>query len=112
MNTIPDRDAVITALRNELPYLHQNFGVKRLSLFGSVARGTAARGSDVDLLVELIHPLGFKFVSLANYLEKTLGFKVDLATMDTFHRSKKVARYRQTALEIQSSLIDVQSTAG
>jgi predicted nucleotidyltransferase len=59
----------------------QAYGVKSLSLFGSVARDTAQDTSDVDLLVEFSQPTGlFKFIALQQYLESLLQCKVDLGT--------------------------------
>lgn len=59
------------------------FGVRSLSLFGSVARGEERPGSDIDILVEFEQVGGlFEFVRLKNYLEKTLGQPVDLVTPD------------------------------
>ena len=57
------------------------FGVKRLALFGSVARDSAQADSDVDILVEFAHPVGlFQFIGLKQYLESLLGCQVDLGT--------------------------------
>ncbi|WP_456481034.1 nucleotidyltransferase family protein, partial [Oceanithermus sp.] len=39
-------------LREQLPELRARYGVRRLFLFGSRARGDAHAGSDLDLLVE------------------------------------------------------------
>jgi hypothetical protein len=59
------------------------FGVRSLSLFGSVARGEERPDSDIDILVEFKRVGGlFEFVRLKNYLEKTLGQPVDLVTPD------------------------------
>jgi hypothetical protein len=59
------------------------FAVKSLAVFGSVARGEATENSDIDLLVEFIRPIGlFEFIRLKNYLETLIGFKVDLVTPD------------------------------
>ena len=71
---------VVTALRANMGYLHEHFGVKQLALFGSFAAGTAKKNSDVDLLVEFDRPMGLKFVRLSEYLEKLLGRKVDVLT--------------------------------
>jgi len=61
--------------------LLEEYGVKSLSVFGSVARGEAGAESDVDLLVEFSRPVGiFEFVRLKRALEAVLGRRVDLAT--------------------------------
>jgi len=55
--------------------------VRRLGIFGSVARGNQTVSSDVDILVDFTHPLGlFRFVELENHLSQLLGKPVDLVT--------------------------------
>jgi predicted nucleotidyltransferase len=62
----------------------QEFRVKSLMLFGSVARDEATVASDVDLLVEFEKPIGLlAFVRLQRYLETLLGCSVDLGTLSS-----------------------------
>jgi predicted nucleotidyltransferase len=62
------------------------FKVKRLDLFGSLARGEETAESDVDLLVEFeepdLHP-SKRFFGLLHHLEDTLGCEVDLLTVNS-----------------------------
>jgi predicted nucleotidyltransferase len=62
----------------------KEFKVKRLDLFGSLARGEGTTASDVDLLVEFeepeLHP-SKRFFGLLHYLEDALGCEVDLLTV-------------------------------
>ncbi|AFZ50417.1 nucleotidyltransferase family protein [Dactylococcopsis salina] len=65
---------------------HQNrldeFAVKTLFLFGSVARGEATPESDVDFLVEFKRPVGlFTLLGLQRYLEDLLNCSVDVGTL-------------------------------
>jgi hypothetical protein len=53
------RDTVIQTLQGRNAELQQQFGVKALSLFGSVARDEATPTSDVDLLVEFDRLVGY-----------------------------------------------------
>jgi predicted nucleotidyltransferase len=56
-------------------------GIRRLSLFGSVARGDAEPDSDVDLAVELgpdAHVDLFRLTGLEQRLAELLGRRVDL----------------------------------
>ena len=72
--------------------LLQAYGIKDIRLFGSVARGEAGAGSDVDLLVEFdpsAHIGMFEFSRLRRELSQLLGCKVDLATPDALHKSMK-----------------------
>ncbi len=58
-------------------------GIRSLDIFGSVARGEAAPGSDVDLLVEFDRPIGlFHFFRAQRRLEQILGCRVDLVMRD------------------------------
>jgi predicted nucleotidyltransferase len=58
-------------------------GVRSLEIFGSVARGDAAPGSDVDLLVEFDRPIGlFHFFRVQRRLEQILGCRPDLVMRD------------------------------
>ena len=58
-----------------------DFAIKSLFLFGSVARDQATLKSDVDLLVEFNRPVGlFTLLQLQHALEELLGCSVDLGT--------------------------------
>ena len=63
-----------------MPELKREFPVKRLSLFGSVARSEQTPDSDLDVLVEVDLRIGLRFVSLAERLEQILGCLVDLVS--------------------------------
>jgi predicted nucleotidyltransferase len=52
------RDDVLKILADHRGELRQQFGVKLLTLFGSVARNTATETSDIDLLVAFARPVG------------------------------------------------------
>lgn len=79
-----DRDQVIQILKNNLPILEEDYGVLHLFLFGSMARNSANKDSDVDLIVEFSRPIGmFDFISLEQCLEKLLNRKVDLGTIQS-----------------------------
>lgn len=64
----------------------REFDVKRLDAFGSIARGTSAPSSDVDLLVEFRNPEekpAGRFFGLLHRLEDSLGCNVDLLTLES-----------------------------
>jgi predicted nucleotidyltransferase len=88
------QDTIIHVLRAHSGYLAQEFGVRRLGLFGSFTQGHAIEASDVDLVVELESPIGLRFIELGDYLEKLLGRRVDLLTPAGLQaiRQKSVAR--------------------
>jgi len=75
---------VLKILQQKNAELAKQFGVRSLSLFGSVARNEATSTSDVDLLVEFSRPVGyFGLFALQDYLETILGCPVDLGTFDS-----------------------------
>jgi predicted nucleotidyltransferase len=58
-----------------------HLGVRKLSLFGSVAKNKATTKSDIDILIDFDSKRGlFGFVEVKNYLEELLHCNVDLAT--------------------------------
>ena len=64
----------------------EDYHVKSLALFGSVARNQQTSSSDIDILVSFNHPLGlFAFINLKNHLEDLLGSPVDLVTEQALH---------------------------
>ena len=68
-------------LQKHLDVLRDQYGIDRIGLFGSFARGEQNPKSDIDLLVEFSRPVGlFKFMELENQLSEILGAKVDLVT--------------------------------
>ena len=70
--------ARISAQREELIRL---FGVRSLSLFGSVARDEGRHDSDVDVLVDFDGPTTFDgHMGLVVFLEDLLGCRVDVVT--------------------------------
>ena len=78
------QEAVLKILQQKNAELAKQFGVRSLSLFGSVARNEATSTSDVDLLVEFSRPVGyFGLLALQDYLETILGCPVDLGTFDS-----------------------------
>ena len=76
-----EREQVLTILRLHEQEL-KSAGIASLSLFGSVARGTATEQSDVDLLCDFDRTRRLTLFDLAGLevrLADILGTKVDLA---------------------------------
>ena len=78
------RNEVLKILADHRDELRQQFGVKSLTLFGSVARNAATETSDVDLLVAFARPVGLLgLYALQDYLGQLLGCAVDVGTLDS-----------------------------
>jgi uncharacterized protein len=87
-------------LKSRLAPFCQRHGVARLEVFGSLARGEAQPGSDVDLLVTFqpgVH-LGWDFFDLNKELEDILGCEVDLLTRRSVEQDSNSIR-RHSILE-------------
>jgi uncharacterized protein len=63
------------------------YGIARLMIFGSVARGTAGPSSDVDILYELLpgRRLGWEIEDLTDELSELFGRPVDLLSRAALH---------------------------
>lgn len=73
--------------RARLDALCRRFGIARLDVFGSVARGEDGPGSDVDLLYELAQgrSLGWEIEDLSQDLADLFGRPVDLVSRKALH---------------------------
>ncbi len=80
---------ILNKLRELKPILSKEYAVRRIGLFGSFADNSADENSDIDLLVELEKPIGWKFFSLEIYLEKIFGRKIDLVTKNALKEQIK-----------------------
>jgi len=96
-------DEVIEKLKLQYPYLSSEFGIKRIGVFGSVAKQLEGEESDIDLVVEFDRPIGLKFISLAEYLEKIFGRKVDILTKDGVRN----IRVKRVSTDIEKDIIYV-----
>jgi uncharacterized protein len=76
-----NRNRAIELLRQSKATLASRFGVTRLALFGSTARGLAREDSDVDVLVAFDGPAtSQRYFGVQFYLEDLFGQPVDLIT--------------------------------
>ena len=77
--------------------LGEAYGAKKVSLFGSYARGEETPESDVDLLVKFDHsnPIGlFAYARMWRELEERLGRKVDLVEDGTLRPAAEISANR------------------
>jgi len=81
-----DRDLVLKTLKQHQVDLTA-LGVKSLAVFGSVARGDAEPGSDIDILVAFYQtPVTFDaYMDVKIYLEDLLDNAVDLVISESLH---------------------------
>jgi predicted nucleotidyltransferase len=94
------REDALRILRQHADELREQFGVRTLVLFGSVARNAARPTSDVDLLVEFDRPTGyFGLIRLQLRLQQLLGCAVDLGTPGSLRPAMR-QRLAQEAIRV------------
>jgi len=74
------KSPVIKKLETAAPAIRTKFGVKRIGIFGSFARGEQTRKSDIDVIIVFLpgKETYANFMNLADYLEELCGRKVDI----------------------------------
>lgn len=81
----------IEILRKYENTIKKKYGVKKIGVFGSFARGEGKEGSDIDVLIELED--GYEtfdnYMDLKYFLEDLFGRKVDLVTVDALRPQLK-----------------------
>jgi len=78
------RQDILASLKKLKGEVTNEYSVKTIGVFGSVARNEQTGTSDIDLLVEFSKPVGFvTFMRLENFLSERLGNRVDLVTSDS-----------------------------
>jgi len=86
---------IISKLKDLKPELYKDYSVKEIGLFGSFSDGSYTKESDIDLLVVLEKPIGWKFFSLEIYLEKVFDRKIDLVTKNALKEQIKSSILQQ-----------------
>ena len=79
-----NREQILDFLAQHKQEMHDRFGVTKIGLFGSYARGTAREDSDIDIAVELEGDRLFrKFFALESFLKLNLHKDIDLGICST-----------------------------
>lgn len=67
-------------IKNKILPILKRYGIKKAGIFGSLVRGEAKEGSDIDILVEITRDdiSLLDFVGIKLEIEEAIGKKVDL----------------------------------
>jgi hypothetical protein len=87
-----NREEIIDFLSAHKTEFKQNFGLVKIGLFGSYARGENFEDSDIDIVVELKKPDLFYLIGIKQTVEDALGAKVDVVRLRD--KMNKSLRYR------------------
>jgi predicted nucleotidyltransferase len=94
------RDDILAELRRLKPELSRRYGVNRLALFGSFAKGAARPGSDIDVVVELDEPDLFALVHIKEELESKFRCSVDVIPYTELMNGFLKARIQREAVYV------------
>lgn len=81
------KDEIIAILRKFKEEFGDQYGIEKLGLFGSVARGEQKENSDIDVCVQLRNPDYFIRMEIKELLEKRFEVKVDVVSLTAIMRS-------------------------
>ncbi len=89
------KNEILTKLAELKPILYKDFSVKEIGLFGSYSENLQTEESDIDIIIELEKPIGWKFFTLEMYLEKVFNRKIDLVTKNALKEQIKEGILKQ-----------------
>lgn len=78
MNNKIVKNEILSFIAAHKEELRNLYGVGRIGLFGSYARGEADDESDIDIVVELEKPDLFYLIGIKQFFEESLGQRVDV----------------------------------
>lgn len=85
--------SAVTVDQAVLAAVCERYGIARLMIFGSVARGTAEPASDLGILYELLpgRRVGWEIEDLSDELSELFGRSVDLVARAALHQRLSAA---------------------
>ncbi|MFH1197950.1 MAG: nucleotidyltransferase domain-containing protein [bacterium] len=73
-----DKEYILAFLKENKEFLRERYGVEKISLFGSFARGEETEESDIDLFVEIFDVDYHKLSGVYIFLEESFHRKISL----------------------------------
>jgi uncharacterized protein len=77
------KEHILKYLKNNEEYLEKEYGVKKIALFGSYARGDAVKESDIDLLIEVENKEFKNRYLLKKFLKNEFNKDIDIFYFDS-----------------------------
>jgi predicted nucleotidyltransferase len=97
---IPTREEILLVLRENKERLVNKYGITKLGLFGSFARGEATNESDVDLCFDTARAEPFIATHLKEEFENILHRSVDIVQPHRFMRALFLKRLEQEVIYV------------
>ena len=83
------KEYILEFLKEHKQELQEKFMVKKIGLFGSYAKNSATKDSDIDIGIESSKKDFFIRDDLREYLEQNFKLKVDVGYIDSFREFYK-----------------------
>jgi len=96
----PTREEILQVLRENKDRLVEKYGITKLGLFGSFARGDATDESDVDLCFDTARANPFVATHLKRECEEMLHRSVDIVQPHRFMRALFLKRLEQEVIYV------------
>ncbi len=78
------QNTTIEIIKELKPELEKRFGIKKLALFGSYARGDNTQDSDIDIaIIEMDQKNGFIIAKANRYISEVFDKKVDIGLLES-----------------------------
>ena len=97
---IPTREEILQVLGENKERLAEKYGITKLGLFGSFARGEATDESDVDLCFDTVRVEPFIATHLREEFENILHRSVDIVQPHRFMRVLFLKRLEQEVIYV------------
>ena len=97
---IPTREEILQVLVDNKQRLTDKYGITKLGLFGSFARGEATDESDVDLCFDTVRTEPFVATHLKEEFENILHRSVDIVQPHRFMRALFLKRLEQEVIYV------------
>jgi len=78
------REQILDFLRQHKQEMHDRFGVVKIGLFGSYARGSAREDSDIDVAIEMSTYSADGYFGALHLLEDNFQKRIDLGIESNF----------------------------
>ena len=75
------KEDILNYISAQKEELRVKFGVTKIRLFGSYARGIAHENSDIDIVVELEKPDLFYLIGIKQTFQEAMNIKVDIVRL-------------------------------
>ena len=102
----------VNEIADKIRPIAEVYGIDKIYLFGSYARGEATEESDIDFYVEFSKPLGMHYCSFVSDIEECLGKCVDIITKDGLYNPATLQNNQQLIQRISEECKCIYTKTG